>query len=308
MPSITYPRIVPRTSDGDQSSLNQLSGFYGPGQWAAGVLAIASSLFALRRDPDNPMLNLIPPILFINWAAIDLLKQLNAESFSYELIASAGGVTLWGIWYLAGVQMILDVHDEDQFLESKRRPMRVMALLGFIVPFLALHATVIHADGERSSWFDLPLFIVNMGVCCSTHVDVARDIIFQRKARESPKPPLSSYILRWVGNISFSKKTFDYVESLFEHSASKQDGADHRPKCMVKPCAPQRITESDQGFALCCGLVLFAYEVGPDVLRIMKSPRDSAVAVLAYIKSGWVLLRTRFQGKGNRPKPELESR
>jgi hypothetical protein len=307
MPSIPYPRIFPRTPDVDQSSLSQISGFYGPGQWAAGVLALASSLFALRRDPDNAMLNFIPPILFINWAAVDLLKQLNAESFSYELIASASGVTLWGIWYLTCVQMLLNLYDDDGVLESKRRPMRFMAVLGFIVPFIALDAIVLHASGKGSSWIDLPLFILNMGFCGRTHVAAACDVAFSRKRRISPKIPTSSYILRSVGIISVCKKAFDFVESILEHAASLQDGAGDRPKCMVKPCAPQNITESDQGFALCCGLVLFAYEIGPHVLRPTRKLEGPGLVVLAYVKSGWVLLRTRFQGKGKLQKPGRQS-
>jgi hypothetical protein len=77
---LPYPRrllpikLVPRFTHGTLNDFNyasagfsDVSGFYGPGSWAAWFLAMVSSLYALHRCPDIvTTLTIISPILYTN--------------------------------------------------------------------------------------------------------------------------------------------------------------------------------------------------------------------------------------------------
>jgi hypothetical protein len=318
MPYTLLPRVAPHTISADQPPTSQISGFYGPGTWAAWVLALTSSLFALRKQPDNhAALNLIPSILYINWAANDLLKQPHTEESSLELVASASGISLWGVWYLSLVQMVLGAHDDCPSCGSKMRTMRLMALLGFLVPFIALIATIFHADGANlngmlsdGSIINYCLFILNMIGCLSYQIVVARRLAFPQRKRTPSKWSVEDRILGWYFVLSINRGSLLYTMNVFQYAASLRDVEDYQWTCALKPCGPQSITESDQGFALCCGLLMFAYEVGSDILAYIRrwvhvaALKDIQLVTLAYIRSYWVLLRTStFAGRVKRHWP-----
>jgi len=44
--------------------------------------------------------------------------------------------------------------------------------------------------------------------------------------------------------------------------------------CLFKPCAPQSIGEWDQAFPLVCGLVMFTFQVGEDVVKLGSRVRE----------------------------------
>jgi hypothetical protein len=151
MLSLFHPRVAPDLVSANQSA-SQISGFYGPGTWAAWILSLFSSIIALRKHHDNhAAFKLIPPILYINWTAVDSIKQLNVKDILHELSASAAGITLWGLWYLTLVQKVLGAHDDERYLKCKRRTIRAMGVLGFIVPFIALVTTLFHTNGAAAN-------------------------------------------------------------------------------------------------------------------------------------------------------------
>jgi hypothetical protein len=82
-----------------------------------------------------------------------------------------------------------------------------------------------------------------------------------------------------------------YLVNALEYAAELRDVTDYQWSCALKPCAPQSITESAQGFALCCGLFVFVYEVGPGAINWVRRHVDAAAlkdiarVALAYVKT-----------------------
>jgi hypothetical protein len=311
MPSLFHPRVAPDLVSANQSA-SQISGFYGPGTWAAWILSLVSSIIALRKHHDNhAALNLIPPILYINWTAVDLLKQLNVEDISHELRASAAGITLWGLWYFTLVQKILGAHHDEQCVNCKLRTIRAMGVLGFIVPCIALVATLFHTDGAASNrmlpngkhWFNshykfwqtnrwnMILLILNITVCCWYHVFGFYRVAVPQRQRALFKVDKFDRISGWIMAFFLSWGSMVYLVNALEYAAELRDVTDYQWSCALKPCAPQSITESDQGFALCCGLFVFVYEVGPGAINWVRRHVDAAAlkdiarVALAYVKT-----------------------
>jgi uncharacterized membrane protein len=293
MPPFLHPRLAPVVVNANQSASSQISGFYGPGTWAAWILAIVSSVIALRKHhDDHAALNLIPPILYINWTAIDLLERLHTEEISHELVASAAGITLWGIWYLTWVQVILRTHDDDRCLKCQRRTIRAMCVIAFILPFIAFIATILHVHFAASNSnraerylfknmdkFNMIMFFVSMVACFRYHVLVAWRVAFPQRKHSPAKIDRFERVCLGVGVVGIIMLSLSCLVQTFQYSAELRDVKDYRWSCALKPCAPQSITESDQGFALCCGLFMFVYEIGPDVVNVCKKWIDAATTM-----------------------------
>jgi hypothetical protein len=62
--------------------MNSISGFYGPGAWAAWFMSLALSWLDLVRNKPRPIINMNTVIflLGVNWAAGDLMRHLNTLS------------------------------------------------------------------------------------------------------------------------------------------------------------------------------------------------------------------------------------
>lgn len=56
--------------------------------------------------------------------------------------------------------------------------------------------------------------------------------------------------------------------------------------CLVRTCGTQSLAESDQGFSLCCGLLVSAYEFGPVILPWAKR-------IWQFVLDSHSILRTR---------------
>jgi hypothetical protein len=80
---------------------------------------------------------------------------------------------------------------------------------------------------------------------------------------------------------------------MFGHAALATVIAGSPARCVIIPSAPQSVRESDQGFSLCCGLLMFVYEVVLDVMIFaaqtvsIAALKDMKRAVLGYFKVGW---------------------
>jgi hypothetical protein len=288
MPSLYHPRGAPGVVDADQSASSQMSGFYGPGTWAAWIIALATSVIAVRKHhDDHAALSLIPPILYVNWAAVDLLKHLHSEDLS--LVASATSITLLGVWYLFLVQILLRTHDDEGCVKCQRRVIRGVCVLGFVIPFSALIAIILSTDGAMSirkrhgvifvsntTGYELFIFFIYMLVCFWYHALVAWRVACPQRPHSPKKFDTADRILLWCTFPFMPMEGPMYFEYVFEHAATLRGLSDYHWTCTRKPCAPQSITELDQGFALCCGVLLFVYEVGPDVVNFIRK-RSKAV-------------------------------
>jgi hypothetical protein len=293
MPSLFHSRLAPVVVDANQIASSQISGFYGPGTWAAWILALASSVIALRKHHNNhAALNLIPPILYVNWTAIDLLERLHTEEISHELVASAAGITLWGVWYLTWVQFNLRTHNDDECLNCRRRAIRAMCVVAFIVPFVALIATIlrVHVAASNTNFadrllfkntdkFNMIMFFMSIIACFRYHVLVAWRVALPQRKYSPAKIDRFERVCLGVWVVCMNMLSLSYLVHTFLDSAELRDMKDYQWSCALKPCAPQSITESDQGFALCCGLFVFVYEIGPDVVNFCKKWIDAATTI-----------------------------
>ncbi|KAF7680148.1 hypothetical protein GT037_001799 [Alternaria burnsii] len=56
---------------------SQISGFYGPGAWAAWVITMVASWIPVVQGDYTHNLHFIGYAIYTNWAAIDLMSQFN---------------------------------------------------------------------------------------------------------------------------------------------------------------------------------------------------------------------------------------
>jgi hypothetical protein len=288
-----------------------ISGLYGSGTWAAWILAMAASVCTLQRPPDTyATLTMLPPVLYINWAAVDLLKELHTQHPSYEFVASTTGIMILGVWYLSWVQHCLDVRSYSA-TEREILRMRILTLVGFTMPTVALAASMISLDTEASLWEVQPLepsdtyvivgdnsyirmmngavhitFAMGIVWMCLLHMIVALTVACpsQTHATDYVRALVFSRYKLWhvifVGGGMFVCSAFSRSMFLLGDIAASEDQDTLWYSCVMKPCAPQSITDSDQGFSLCCGLLLLAYEVGPDAVAFVTRKVGLVIAKL----------------------------
>lgn len=271
----------------------QINGLYGPGTWGAWVLAMASSAIALYKIPGNhTALTLIPPILYIEWAAVDILTQISHDTVSFELLASATAICTWGLWYFLLVQVILSLPRNNAHA-SKRGRLRFMALVSSILPFAAVIASVIYvgmtkSDRRKPNSYPGMSFAaqrymwtrylndrreVMRFVLILTGVFVAQASLaisprirrrFEVATSKWPSFSVLYIMLEWPLTCHSLLSYFFSVTRMEGSSLTKQS-------CLLRPCAPQSIRESDQGFSLCCGLLLLAFETAPGLKHYVRA-------------------------------------
>jgi hypothetical protein len=107
-PTTTPLHIFPQTTASDLIGLAKVSGFYGPGTWSGWFLTVCASWVRLFRGKQKFDLNTWLYILGMNWAAIDLLRNLRelgnlrqagAEDWMRDCatIGAAYTVVFWGL-------------------------------------------------------------------------------------------------------------------------------------------------------------------------------------------------------------------
>jgi hypothetical protein len=168
---------------------------------------MAASLGSIHRCTDaHAFQSLIPPILYLNWAAVDQLKQFVSPEKSIELLSSSMVVTSWGFWYMWIVQYKLRPCENEAFAVYVKR-MRGLVFLGFLLLCIAstiilvyVFATVLNPrpstdDYDAAEWiskhhgdsagmsiynlFLIPLFWIN-GI---VQLQVAWDLLRSRQGR-----------------------------------------------------------------------------------------------------------------------------
>ncbi|KAH4152459.1 hypothetical protein HBI56_230950 [Parastagonospora nodorum] len=219
--------------------------------------------------------SLIPPILYINWAAVDQLKQFVSTEKSLELLSSSTGVTSWGLWYMWIVQYKLCACENEAFAVYVKR-MRGLVFLGFLLPCITSTITLVH------------VFATVLNPRPSTDDYDAAEWISKHHGDSAGK---SIYNLFWISGFasrltSSGAMIIGFALILPGHRrdwravlpwlAARHD-IEKFQVCFLKPCSSQSLRDSDQGFSLCCGLLLFACEVGPDMVAIIKAGPLAAV-------------------------------
>ncbi|KAJ6124696.1 hypothetical protein N7471_012013 [Penicillium samsonianum] len=165
----------------DVLGIGNVSGFYGPGSWAAWFLSIVASWWRLIRaseerfDPNKWLF-----LLGTNWAAVGLFREVRVaqsiprNSLTYDVdlgglngsIGAAFNVTFWGLFH-GSMQYLLAM---ILFETPETRRYRLWTLLiGMILPSLALMHTIapirtmdvpaLYWHGMHSGAYDLNLVV-----------------------------------------------------------------------------------------------------------------------------------------------------
>lgn len=263
--------LVART-DPSYTSSTQISGFYGPGAWAAWVITLVASWVSLFQVHSTHNLHFIGYSLYTNWAAIDLVRQisqaawdgdhLNIDQARLENIIASLAILFMGICHaVAQTALVWHLHSYtlgSDFSPSLRRRLLVL-ILGLLIPLSA------------TWWYEmLPLVRIKawlMGSSLLGHLFLACsvcDLIGVKGAKDYFAVFISIWALLFLPMVC----TLDTLR-IEELAIIFIDNIQPR-RCSIVPCAPQSIGEWDQAFSLLVALVFFFYEFGSGMVHAVK--------------------------------------
>jgi hypothetical protein len=141
------------TAPPDPLGITQVSGFYGPGAWAAWFLTIVASWVRIfRKSKERVDLNTALFLLGTNWAAVDIFRSIHAlqsllpNQPEYELnftkcMGSYGAA--FAVVFLGAVHALLQIPFTILLfggMECMSRRLRTL-VVGLVLPLIALTAT-----------------------------------------------------------------------------------------------------------------------------------------------------------------------
>jgi len=262
----------------------QVSGFYGPGAWAGGLIAIVTTWYTTLFHIEKLVTpSTLAPILAINWAAVDLLVQIQAKDLAVYSATAAYTTTSWGL-----LHMVLQ-HEVVGFLNRSpaTRIPRALLALGSVVPVVALvrcaYRPLLIQDLPKIAW---PLFLVHglalLALLYMLGLYLNLSILDRGIESRSGSQTIWAYLARSARMVA---PVFVVLASLLTPFMWFQ-GLNARSSCFIRPCAPHGIMEWDQAFSLLSGLALFAYEVGPDVVEFARRSIDRTFQTKSMPRSG----------------------
>jgi hypothetical protein len=292
MPAINHTpaNVTSDSSSTDVLGIAFVSGFYGTGAWAAWILALTSSWYtivwqpALKSNHDT-----LIHLLYTNWAAIDLFRQMKYENVLFGPLAAAATTTFWGLLH-AALQLLL-VHVRIYKVDYSPRSKNILCLLllGTVVPSIVSTAFFwgIADEGQAPAYklivlpgsthwtigFFLSLCLVFcFGLGVVLVLIIANGTYFFQELR--PGNSILGHgilmllgVILWWSFTSTPSNLLSFGVVLFRpHSPWRSIGG----SSIFKPCAPQGLEEWDQAFTLICGLVIFLYELGPELMTISR--------------------------------------
>lgn len=251
----------------DPANVAAVSGFYGPGAWSAYLCSLTSAWYTILVHPDTPgNSDLIVSLLYANWAAIDLLVHVVSHDpkTSYASVAAAATITVWALpQTVMQTATLLMIGSSDKV--TGRRVMFTVA--GSIIPFIGT-VWLIHDITLRRPPRALPPGISSDGLTIwyirfdeeaseiSGFMIYAGVLVMVLARLWSIKPGFGAIVCSWA------------FCSL--HAGALYLGSRYSTN-FIKACAPQRIDEPDQSFALLCGLVALVYQLGPDAWHTARA-------------------------------------
>lgn len=254
----------------DPANVAAVSGFYGPGAWAAYICSLTSTWYTTIYQPDSAGLSdLIVALLYVNWAAIDLLVNVTTKNLktSYASVAAASTATMWGVQQIT-MQVALCSHTTRLSKNAKHR--LVFGIVGMFLPLIAavwitwdtiitrnprslppgIHGSDLEPwysafDEDVSVIFGFNFYGIGTALACANLWRM--------------RPGLRAFFCTCASCSLFALAS--YIS--FQHSPN-----------FIRACAPQIITEPDQAFALLCGITALLYVIAPDVwLRLTGKER-----------------------------------
>ena len=264
--------LVART-DPSYTSSTQISGFYGPGAWAAWIITLVASWISLFQVDSTHNLHFIGYSLYMNWAAIDLISQfsqaardrdhLNIDQARLENITASLAILSIGICHaVAQTALVWRLHSYtlgSDFSPSLRRRLLVL-ILGLLIPLSAAWWCELIPLVRIKAWLIGSSLLGHLFLACSVC-----DLIGVKGAKDYSvvciliMALLSLPMICTLDTLRNKELTIIFI-------------GDIQPprRCSIVPCAPQGIGEWDQAFSLLIALVPFFYEFGSGMVYAVK--------------------------------------
>ena len=273
---------------------SQISGFYGPGAWAAWVITMAASWISLIQGDNTHSLHFLGYALYTNWAAIDFLRHVSRvpgynddfsaveQARSKNIVASVAVLNV-GIFQAVG-QMLVYVF----VVAPKSTPGRCSSvargmylIVGVILPLgmlcYGLTSYIFFSDSIGRSLQTLLLVVIDgvavliAGVASYALYNVSSPILilYHHPLLNFYQHPLFNCFTH--GLILLTSLTLIMLSVSFMDRGPVVFGVTRTAaRCYFVPCAPQKIGEWDQAFSLLVAFVLFLYEFGSGMIRAME--------------------------------------
>jgi hypothetical protein len=281
------PVLPPRPAlppiDDDPYGISRVSGFYGPGAWAAWVIATTFSWLSILRGAHELSYDIIAHLLYTNWAAIDLIRQIRSDEPLVGPVAAAVVVSYWGLLNLY-FQHLLVEHD-GMSNDGKDVVVLVWMYAGArIVPTLALFiAFIFYFIDDKALVWALAPEMMDTGAM-KTHfvaglvyalmcVWVVFMVLLPRAFTDIKSFVAAPFVIAWTAFPVVCLVGYGVVFVRFIYSRAKE------PDCwFLKPCTAQSIADWDQAFALLCALVIVVWAMGPVIYRRVLRSRSPTSA------------------------------
>lgn len=256
------------------SANEQISGFYGPGSWAAWVVMLASSWISVYLNDYDSNVHFIAYTLYTNWAAVDLIRHLYRFRFNQPveksqdnqltqtIIVSGAIIFIGNLHYtLQGVVCVLKLWDANARTKQRLRQRLLIVSLGLILPFSAFLCFMFTMLRSLSA-----LFIVQIQYFIWLTFFV---LAILRSLPADPNHLTAIFIIflmlfgfygiaiLWGQMLPMDERGEVLLSSLGLYT------------CLYIPCAPQKIDEWDQLFTLLVSLIFFFYEFKARILALL---------------------------------------
>jgi hypothetical protein len=305
MPPFMASHIARAMAADESLGINNVSGFYGPGSWIAWYLTLATSWVAVIRNDHSNNLHHIGYLLYVNWAAIDVIRKsvqvpLDATDTDSRNISSNGPlgaalvVTWWGVVHatLQFTYSILSTGGAHDPLYFNVRRRSTLLKVGVILPSIAGLVCFIYIpredfgqpipalcwDGmvlDRSRHISRYICAAALWSLCSSTtavllVDCSR--FWPSSLERTPKEHICLTMLFYLIGFIPVSLSLPYLLALTESGLSGR--GIWQKSCFFMPCAPHNLMEWDQAFPVFRGVFMVGYEFGlghmPQLLRSFK--------------------------------------
>ena len=273
----------------------QISGFYGPGTWAAWVITLITSWIPILQNDHKHNLHYISYLLYTNWATIDLIRQVALAVRHQKGFGEVSHTQLQNINAALAVVQVGILHGAAQFAlccflakgqdadiinDIKRR--RQYISIGLLTPWATNVCTASYFN--RIMVDHLLVFCLFTACTLAGIVVLVSNIFLLMEGLWNPEgagSPLTGPLFAGVVLVISVLPMIDFATKL---SPSTSRDYMMRNRCAFVPCARQAIFDWDQAFSLLVALFVFFYEYGTSLILIArKAVEDAAGWLVSFL-------------------------
>jgi len=278
------------------SDFAQISGFYGPGTWAAWVITLITSWIPILLSDHKHNLHYLAYALYTNWATVDLKLQTTQASQHEKDFGEVDPAQLQNIIAARSVVDIGILHAMVQYAVCLVQ----LAILS-PCPKSDDSESPSSTDDESKRHIKRRLLCITAGLVYPIMINFDATLLFHHLSIDSYKSGYQSFTRTSLLGIPvyfhgpgslhrpFSFRRIDgswnnpffptitlltlSIIALFSAiiiKASTRSDATLKKRCSVVPCAPQEIGELDQSFSLTIALFAFFYEYSSEIIFVTR--------------------------------------